>query len=67
MAALVRPVEGRMIGGVCAALARRFGTSARTMRIIFLVSCLLPGPQFLIYLALWLLLPSEKTSSATAW
>ncbi|WP_329208037.1 PspC domain-containing protein [Streptomyces sp. NBC_00683] len=67
MAALVRPSEGRMIGGVCAALARRFGTSARTMRIIFLVSCLLPGPQFLIYLALWLLLPSEKTSSATAW
>ncbi|MFE6040981.1 PspC domain-containing protein [Streptomyces sp. NPDC056452] len=67
MAALVRPSEGRMIGGVCAALARRFGTSARTMRIIFLVSCLLPGPQFLVYLALWLLLPSEKTSSATAW
>ncbi|MER5895813.1 PspC domain-containing protein [Streptomyces sp. NPDC001876] len=67
MAALVRPSDGRMIGGVCAALARRFGTSARTMRIIFLVSCLLPGPQFLIYLALWLLLPSEKTSSATAW
>ncbi|WP_406392618.1 PspC domain-containing protein [Streptomyces sp. NBC_00887] len=67
MAAPVRPGDGRMIGGVCAALARRFGTSARTMRIIFLVSCLLPGPQFLVYLALWLLLPSEKTSSATAW
>ncbi|MFE2016963.1 PspC domain-containing protein [Streptomyces sp. NPDC059499] len=67
MAALVRPSDGRMIGGVCAALARRFGTSARTMRIIFLVSCLLPGPQFLVYLALWLFLPSEKTSSATAW
>ncbi|NEE37518.1 PspC domain-containing protein, partial [Streptomyces sp. SID7982] len=27
MAALVRPREGRMIGGVCAGLARRFGTS----------------------------------------
>ncbi|MGW4229791.1 PspC domain-containing protein [Streptomyces sp. NBC_01102] len=67
MAALARPVDGRMIGGVCAALARRFGTSARTMRIIFVVSCLLPGPQFLVYLALWLLLPSEKASSATAW
>ncbi|MFE2290167.1 PspC domain-containing protein [Streptomyces sp. NPDC059452] len=67
MAALVRPTEGRMIGGVCAGLARRFGTTAGTMRIIFLVSCLLPGPQFLIYLALWALLPSEKSSSATAW
>lgn len=67
MAALVRPTEGRMIGGVCAALARRFGTSAGTMRVIFLVSCLLPGPQFLLYIALWVLLPSEKSPAATAW
>ncbi|MEU9010016.1 PspC domain-containing protein [Streptomyces sp. NPDC048479] len=66
MAALVRPRDGRMIGGVCTALARRFGTSATTMRVIFLLSCLLPGPQFLLYLALWVLLPSEKTAS-TAW
>jgi phage shock protein PspC (stress-responsive transcriptional regulator) len=62
--ALVRPSNGRMIGGVCAALAQRFGTSATTMRVIFLVSCLLPGPQFVLYLALWVLLPSEKTASA---
>ncbi|MCX4964423.1 PspC domain-containing protein [Streptomyces sp. NBC_00654] len=68
MAALVRPREGRMIGGVCAALARRFGMSAGTMRVIFLASCLLPGPQFLLYLALWVLLPAEKSAtSATAW
>ncbi|WP_329455995.1 PspC domain-containing protein [Streptomyces sp. NBC_01497] len=64
--ALVRPRDGRMIGGVCAALARRFGTSATTMRVIFLVSCLLPGPQFLVYLALWVLLPGEK-SERPAW
>lgn len=68
MAALARPRDGRMIAGVCAALARRFGISAGTMRVIFLVSCLLPGPQFLLYLGLWLLLPQERSSSAsTAW
>ncbi|MFI1885649.1 PspC domain-containing protein [Streptomyces jumonjinensis] len=67
MATLVRPREGRMIGGVCAALARRFSTSAFTMRAIFLVSCLLPGPQFLLYLALWLLLPTDRTAPKTAW
>lgn len=66
MSALVRPREGRMIGGVCAALAQRFGTSATTMRIIFVVSCLLPGPQFLIYLALWAIFPGEKRGAA-AW
>lgn len=67
-AALARPTHGRVIGGVCAALARRFGTSATTMRVIFLVSCLLPGPQFLLYIALWILFPSEdKVPSQTAW
>ncbi|MET9546619.1 MULTISPECIES: PspC domain-containing protein [unclassified Streptomyces] len=59
MTALARPTHGRMIGGVCASLAQRFGTSATTMRVIFVASCLLPGPQFLLYIALWVLLPSE--------
>lgn len=70
MSALARPRDGRWIGGVCAGLARRFGISANTMRIIFVVSCLLPGPQFLLYLALWVLLPNEKSgtpSAATGW
>ncbi|MEU0086441.1 PspC domain-containing protein [Streptomyces sp. NPDC006274] len=66
MAAIARPRDGRMIGGVCAALARRFGMSATTMRVIFVASCLLPGPQVLLYLALWILLPAEKTAT-DAW
>ncbi|MEU4092722.1 PspC domain-containing protein [Streptomyces sp. NPDC026673] len=64
MSALVRPRHGRMIAGVCAGLADRYGTSATTMRVIFLLSCLLPGPQFLLYLALWLLLPDEGRKSS---
>ncbi|MEE1939354.1 PspC domain-containing protein [Streptomyces sp. TRM 70361] len=60
MAALVRPDDNRMIAGVCAGLARRFGVSANTMRAIFLISCILPGPQFLVYIALWILLPDEQ-------
>jgi phage shock protein PspC (stress-responsive transcriptional regulator) len=48
-----------VIGGVCAALADRFGTSPTVMRILFIASCLLPGPQILLYLALWIILPSE--------
>lgn len=54
---LVRPRGERMIAGVCAGLARRFGTSTSTMRLIFVVSCLLPGPQFLLYIGLWALVP----------
>ncbi|MFE1847532.1 PspC domain-containing protein, partial [Streptomyces sp. NPDC059515] len=55
MSSLARPTDDRMIGGVCSALARRFGTSSTTMRVLFLLSCLLPGPQFLLYIALWIL------------
>lgn len=65
MSALVRPRQGRWIGGVCAGLARRFGLGANTVRLIFVVSCLLPGPQFLVYLALWILMPNED--ERTAW
>lgn len=65
MPALTRPREDRMIGGVCAGLARRFGMRPNTMRLIFVVSCLLPGPQFLLYLALWILLPNGD--ERTAW
>ena len=57
--ALVRPSNGRWIGGVCAGLARRFGISPNVMRLIFVISCVLPGPQVLIYIVLWALMPSE--------
>lgn len=60
MSALVRPRHGRMIAGVCAGLAERFGTSATTMRVVALLSCLLPGPQFVAYLVLWVIMPSEE-------
>lgn len=56
---LARPRNDRWIAGVCSALARRFGMSSGMMRLIFVLSCLLPGPQFLIYLILWVLLPNE--------
>ena len=55
---LVRPRD-RVIAGVCSGLARRFGMRPNTVRLIFVLSCLLPGPQFLVYLALWVLVPSE--------
>ncbi len=54
---LVRPREGRMIAGVAAGLADRFGMSRTTMRVIFVASMLLPGPQILIYLILWIVIP----------
>jgi phage shock protein PspC (stress-responsive transcriptional regulator) len=56
---LVRPRQGRLVAGVCAGLARRFGWSPTGVRLLFLLSCLLPGPQIVVYLVLWVLVPSE--------
>jgi phage shock protein PspC (stress-responsive transcriptional regulator) len=56
---LTRPRRGRIIAGVCAALARRFDAKPWQIRLIFVISCLLPGPQFLLYIALWIILPGE--------
>jgi phage shock protein PspC (stress-responsive transcriptional regulator) len=56
---LVRPQTGRVFAGVCAGLARRFGMSPRAVRLLFVISILLPGPQVILYIALWILMPNE--------
>lgn len=53
---LVRPRSGKLVAGVCAGIAQRYGVSARRVRVFFVLSLLLPGPQVLLYLALWVLL-----------
>ena len=57
---LVRPRSGRVLVGVCAALGHRFGIAPWLVRVVFLASLLLPGPQAVIYLVLWILIPTER-------
>jgi phage shock protein PspC (stress-responsive transcriptional regulator) len=56
---LTRPRHGAVIAGVCAGLAERFGWSANAVRLLFVLSCLLPGPQFVIYVVLWFIMPKR--------
>jgi phage shock protein PspC (stress-responsive transcriptional regulator) len=56
---LTRPQHGKVIAGVCAGLAERFGWNANVVRLLFVLSCLLPGPQFVIYIVLWILMPKR--------
>lgn len=56
-ATLSRRTNGKMIAGVCGGIADRFGMSATLVRLLFLLSMLLPGPQILIYVAMWILIP----------
>jgi phage shock protein PspC (stress-responsive transcriptional regulator) len=56
---LARPQHGKVIAGVCAGLAERFGWSPFAVRLAFLLSCLLPGPQFVAYIVLWMIMPKR--------
>ncbi len=56
---LVRPRHGKMVAGVAAGLARRYGLSPTLVRVLILVSLILPGPQILAYLVLWIIIPKE--------
>jgi phage shock protein C len=57
---LVRPRAGRVLGGVCAGLGRRFGLSPWAARLLFiLVLMIIPGSQIIVYPILWIVMPSE--------
>jgi phage shock protein C len=64
---LVRPQEGRLLGGVVAGLGRRFGIRPWPARLLFvLLLMVIPGSQILIYPILWILMPSEEQAGAPA-
>lgn len=58
---LQRPVRGngRMLAGVCAALARRFGISVFLVRLIFVIFAF-TGAGELAYIVLWILIPKAR-------
>jgi phage shock protein PspC (stress-responsive transcriptional regulator) len=59
---LVRPQQGRVLGGVCAGLGQRFGIAPWTARLLFvLLLMVIPGSQILIYPLLWILMPSQQS------
>ncbi|WP_369139478.1 PspC domain-containing protein [Modestobacter versicolor] len=56
---LTRDTRHRVIAGVCSGLARRWGLSRTGLRVAFVVSCVLPGPQFIAYVVLWVVMPAD--------
>ncbi|NAZ82768.1 PspC domain-containing protein [Kineococcus sp. R8] len=62
---IVRTRDDRVLGGVCAGLARRFGTDPWAVRALFGATLVaLPGSQLLVYPLLWVLVPDEAATSA---
>jgi len=61
---LVRPPQGRVLGGVCSGLGRRFGITPWPARLLFVLLLMaIPGSSILIYPILWILMPSEQTAT----
>jgi phage shock protein C len=58
---LERPVrgKGRVIAGVCAAVADRFGISRTLVRLVFVITGFV-GAGEIAYLLLWLIIPSAR-------
>lgn len=55
---LQRPRHGKVIAGVCAALADRFGISRTLVRIGFVLFGLF-GVGELVYIVLWVIVPKQ--------
>lgn len=56
---LSRPQSKKIIAGVCAGLAERFGMSVTVVRILTVASCILPGPQVIAYIGAWIIMPKS--------
>jgi phage shock protein C len=55
---LTRPSEKRVLGGVCTGLARRYAVDRFVMRLAMIAGVIALTP--LVYVALWVLMPSES-------
>jgi phage shock protein PspC (stress-responsive transcriptional regulator) len=55
---LSRPRHGRLLGGVCAGLARRYRVNLLVMRVLGVMTALFLTP--LAYIVLWVLMPRDS-------
>jgi phage shock protein PspC (stress-responsive transcriptional regulator) len=63
---LVRVHDGRWLGGVAAGLGRYFDVNPLVYRIAFGALAFVGGTGVLLYLAAWLVMPSEDRDESTA-
>ena len=62
---LVRSINDRKIAGVCAGVADYFDMDTTLVRVLWLVATLVPGPNILAYIILWIAVPEGVTGGAT--
>lgn len=55
---LRRSATNKYVAGVLGGIAETYDIDATLVRVLFLLSFLLPGPQLLLYLVLWVVIPA---------
>ncbi|HOW91303.1 MAG TPA: PspC domain-containing protein [Anaerolineaceae bacterium] len=60
---LIRTLQDRIIGGVCGGLARYLNIEVVLVRLFFVVFTLVGGIGPLVYIILWIIVPSEEQVS----
>ncbi|GAA2394449.1 PspC domain-containing protein [Nonomuraea africana] len=53
-----RSREHRIIAGVCGGIADRLGLPPTFVRIVWLLLSLIPGPLWILYVVLWIIMPN---------
>ncbi len=62
-----RNVPGRLVGGVCAALAMQFGWDPTVIRVLMVTSVVVTGAMtFWAYLLVWFMTPFDSHGKAPA-
>ncbi|MER6008147.1 PspC domain-containing protein [Nonomuraea sp. NPDC051941] len=63
---MYRSREHRILAGVCGGLADKMGLPPTLVRILWLLLSLIPGPLWVVYVVMWILIPEEPRGYRSA-
>lgn len=58
---MYRSREHRIIAGVCGGIADKFGMPPTLVRILWVLLSFIPGPLWVLYVAMWILMPQAPS------
>jgi phage shock protein C len=65
---LLRPLDDRVVAGVCSAIGRYFGVDPVLIRVAFIIFAAVTwGAALVAYPVMWFLIPEETAPVATPW
>jgi phage shock protein PspC (stress-responsive transcriptional regulator) len=60
-------MTNRKLTGVCGGLAQYFNLDAMLIRVLFVVLAVLGGSGLVLYLAIWIIVPTSRKPPGPSW